>query len=86
MVCVWVYMQKVELRHLLEYGEEKTAINQLNEKRSLIPWGLRENPRIREHLHDVERNDEDASKPSWRKSFALRALLLLLRMRSKTKR
>ena len=41
MVCVWVYMQKVELRHLLEYGDEKTAINQLNEKRSLIPWGLR---------------------------------------------
>ena len=38
---VWIYMQKVELRHWWEYGDEKTGINQLNEKRSLIPWGLR---------------------------------------------
>ena len=40
MGCVWVYMQKVELRHWWEYGNEKTGINQLNEKRSLISWGL----------------------------------------------
>ena len=33
-------MQKVELRHWWEYGNEKTGINQLNEKRSLISWGL----------------------------------------------
>ena len=38
---VWVYMQNVELRYWWEYGDEKTGINQLNEKRSLIPWGLR---------------------------------------------
>ena len=43
-------------------------------------------PRREGVLGFSERNDEDASKPSWRKSFALRALLLLLRMRSKTKR
>ena len=41
MGCVWVYMQKVELRYWWEYGDEKTRINQLNEKRSLIPWELR---------------------------------------------
>ena len=41
MGCVWVSMQKVELRHWWEYGDEKTGINWLNEKRSLIPWGLR---------------------------------------------
>ena len=39
MGCVWVYMQKVELRHRWEYGDEKTGINWLNGKRSLIPWG-----------------------------------------------
>ena len=39
--CVWVYMQKGELRYWWEYGDEKTGINSLNEKRSLIPWGLR---------------------------------------------
>ena len=41
MGCVWVYMQKVELRYWWEYGDEKTGMHQLNEKRSLIPWGLR---------------------------------------------
>ena len=41
MGCVWVHMQKVELRHWWEYGDKKTGINWLNEKRSLIPWGLR---------------------------------------------
>ena len=25
--CVWVYMQKVELRHWWEYVDEKTGIN-----------------------------------------------------------
>ena len=25
--CVWVYMQKVELRYWWEYGDEKTRIN-----------------------------------------------------------
>ena len=29
--CVWIYMQKVELRDWWEYGDEKTGINQLNE-------------------------------------------------------
>ena len=42
MGCVWVYMQKEELRYCWEYGDEKTGINEFNEKRSLIPWGLRE--------------------------------------------
>ena len=37
MGCVWVYMQKMELRYWWEYGDEKTRINKLNEKRSLIP-------------------------------------------------
>ena len=41
MGCVWVYMQKVELRYWWEYGDGKTGINWLNEKCSLIPWGLR---------------------------------------------
>ena len=41
MGCVRVYMQKVELRYWWEYGDEKTRINYLNEKCSLIPWGLR---------------------------------------------
>ena len=31
------YMQKIEQRYWWEYGEEKTRINKLNEKRSLIP-------------------------------------------------
>ena len=39
--CVWVYLQKMELRYWWEYGDEKTRINQLSEKRSFIPWGLR---------------------------------------------
>ena len=39
MGCVWVSIQKVELRHWWEYGDERTGINLfLN---SLIPWGLR---------------------------------------------
>ena len=38
MGCVWVYMKKMELRNWLEYGDENTRINKLNEKRSLIPW------------------------------------------------
>ena len=38
---MWVYMQTMELRHQWKCGDEKTRINQLNEKRSLIPWGLR---------------------------------------------
>ena len=37
MGCVWVYMRKVELHYCWEYGDEKTGINKLNEKRSLIP-------------------------------------------------
>ena len=37
MGCVWVYMQKMELRYWWEYGDEKTRINEWNEKRSLIP-------------------------------------------------
>ena len=31
---------------------------------SFLSTSRRENPRIREHLHDVEINDKDASKPS----------------------
>ena len=34
-------MQKVELRHRWEYVDEKTGINWLNERRSLIPWRLK---------------------------------------------
>ena len=34
-------MQKMELPYWWEYGEEKTSVNELNEKRSLIPRGLR---------------------------------------------
>ena len=34
-------MQKVKLRYWWEYGDEKIGINYLNEKRLLIPWGLR---------------------------------------------
>ena len=41
MGCLWVYIQKVELRYWWEYGDEKAGIDSLNEKRSLIPWGLR---------------------------------------------
>ena len=41
MGCVGMYMQKMELCYWWEYGDEKTRINQLNEKRPLIPWGLR---------------------------------------------
>ena len=41
MGCMWVYMQKEELRYWWEYGDKKTRVNYLNEKRSLIPWGLR---------------------------------------------
>ena len=37
-LCVGLYAM---LRHWWEYGDEKTGINWLNEKRSLIPWGLR---------------------------------------------
>ena len=41
---VWVYMQKMELRYLWEYGDRRymLIINKLNEKRSLIPWKLTE--------------------------------------------
>ena len=31
MGCVWVYMQKVELRYWWEYGDEKTGLNYMNE-------------------------------------------------------
>ena len=31
--CVYVYVQKMVLRHWSEYGDEKTRINYLNEKR-----------------------------------------------------
>ena len=31
----------IELRYWWKYGDKKTRITQLNEKRSLIPWGLR---------------------------------------------
>ena len=41
MGCAWVYMQEMELRYWWEYGDEKIGINYLNEKRSLILWGLR---------------------------------------------
>ena len=41
MGCVWVYMQKMELCYWWEYGDKKTRINKLNEKRLLILWGLR---------------------------------------------
>ena len=34
-------MQKIALRYWWEYGDKKTRINYLNERRSLIPWGLR---------------------------------------------
>ena len=34
-------MQKMELPYWWEYGEEKTSVNKLNEKRSLIPRELR---------------------------------------------
>ena len=40
MGCVCFYMKKIELRYWWEYGDEKTRINSLNERRSLIPWGL----------------------------------------------
>ena len=32
---MWVQMQKMELRDWWEYGDRKTRINELNEKRSL---------------------------------------------------
>ena len=41
MGCVWVYLQKMELCYWWEYSDEKTRIIFLNEKCSLIPWGLR---------------------------------------------
>ena len=41
MGCLWVYIQKVELRYWWEYGDEKGGIDWFNEKRSLIPGGLR---------------------------------------------
>ena len=34
MGCVWVDMQKMEPHNRWEYGDEKTRINQLNEKHS----------------------------------------------------
>ena len=37
MGCVYVFM----LRYWQEYGDEETRIGWLNEKRSLLPWGLR---------------------------------------------
>ena len=41
MGCLWVYIQKVELRYWWEYGDEKGGIDWFNEKRSLIPGELR---------------------------------------------
>ena len=41
MGCVCIYKQKMELCYWWEYGDKKTRINKLNEKHSLIPWGLR---------------------------------------------
>ena len=41
MGCLWVYIQKVELRYWWEYGDEKGGIDWFNEKRLLIPGGLR---------------------------------------------
>ena len=43
MGLMWVYVQKMELRYLWEYGDWRymKIINKLNEKRSLIPWRLR---------------------------------------------
>ena len=40
MGCVWVDMLKMEPRYWWEYGDEKTRITSLNEKHSVIPWGL----------------------------------------------
>ena len=37
MGCVCIYMQKMELSYWWEYGD----LNYLNEKHSLILWGLR---------------------------------------------
>ena len=37
----WVYMLEMELGYWWEYGEEKIKMTELNEKRSLIPYGLR---------------------------------------------
>ena len=34
MGCVWVYMQKVELRHWLEYGNDKN-------RNKLVEWKAR---------------------------------------------
>ena len=41
MGCVRIYMQKMELCYWWEYGDEKTIINYLHGKHSLILWGLR---------------------------------------------
>ena len=41
MGCIWVYMQKMELRCWWKYGNKKTRTNKWNEKRSLIPLELR---------------------------------------------
>ena len=38
---MWVNIQRMELRYWWEYGDERTRLNQSNEKRSLIAWGLR---------------------------------------------
>ena len=40
--CVWFIYRKMELRYWLVPGNLKNnRMNELNEKRSLIPWGLR---------------------------------------------
>ena len=36
MGCVWVYIQKVELRHWWEYGDKKTGINWFQENCPLV--------------------------------------------------
>ena len=41
MWVVCVYVQKMELCFWWQYGDEKSGINQFNEKCSLILWGLR---------------------------------------------
>ena len=38
--CVWFIWGVVELRYWWKHGNVKTRMNQLNEKCSLIPWGL----------------------------------------------
>ena len=40
-MCVGLYAESGVTPSRWEYGDEKTGINWLNGKRSLIPWGLK---------------------------------------------